>query len=386
MKILIAGDYSPYARVATLINNEQADNILSAIQPYVQQADYSIVNFESTLAPKDCSPITKCGPNLSCNDKAIELLHQTNFCCATLANNHIMDYGSIGLQATMKSLQDVGMDYVGAGNNLQEAQQPLIKEINGQKIAIINCCEHEFSIADATHAGANPLNVVDICHQIQSARKQADYVLVIIHGGHEHYQLPSLRMQQTYRFFIEAGADSVVNHHQHCYSGYEVYQGKPIFYGLGNFCFDWNGRCHSPWNFGYMVMLNFSPNDVQYSLIPYDQCDEKVEVCLLTDEQQKDFTNQLDKLNAIIADSEMLNQHWQQWTQSHDKMLLDFSPYTCRILRYMARKHLLPMCLNSKRTALILNRIDCESHRDMATYLLKQRLTNVYQSLLQRQE
>ena len=34
------------------------------------------------------------------------------------------------------------------------------------------------------------------------------------------------------------GADAVVNHHQHCYSGYEVYKDKPVFYGLGNLLFD----------------------------------------------------------------------------------------------------------------------------------------------------
>lgn len=43
-------------------------------------------------------------------------------------------------------------------------------------------------------------------------------------------------MQEIYRFFVDIGADAVINHHQHCYSGYEVYKEKPIFYGLGNFC------------------------------------------------------------------------------------------------------------------------------------------------------
>lgn len=381
MKILITGDYSPYARVVTLINRGQTDNILSAVIPYIQKADYAIVNLESTLAPNGSKPIAKCGPNLSCNTEAIVVLRHAGFHCATLANNHIMDYGSIGLHATMKELRYINMDYVGAGNNLQEAQQPLIKEIDGQTIAIVNCCEHEFSIADTTHAGANPLDMVDISHQIQAARQLADYVLVIIHGGHEHYQLPSPRMQKTYRFFIEAGADAVINHHQHCYSGYEIYQNKPIFYGLGNFCFDWDNRRHLPWNEGYMVMLDLQPQGVQYQLIPYKQGDEQAQVSLLTNEQQVDFSKRIVGLNAIIADSTLLTQHWQQWVQSRNKMLLDFAPYTCRILRYMANRNLLPKFLNAKRTATLLNRLDCESHRDVATYLLKNRLTEVYQTL-----
>ena len=51
---------------------------------------------------------------------------------------------------------------------------------------------------------------------VEEAKKKADFVLVIVHGGSEHFQLPTPRMQATYRFFVDAGADAVVNHHQHC--------------------------------------------------------------------------------------------------------------------------------------------------------------------------
>lgn len=374
MKILICGDYSPYARVAQKIADEQSDDILSEVMPYVQQADYAVVNFESTLAPNGSTPIAKCGPNLSCSAESIAVLKRIGFHCVTLANNHILDYGATGLQTTMEQLRQSEIDFVGVGNNLLEAQKPLVKDINGFKLAIINCCEHEFSIASTNEAGANPLDIVDICHQIELARQLADHVLVIIHGGHEHYQLPSPRMQKTYRFFIEAGADAVMNHHQHRYSGYEIYQNKPIFYGLGNFCFDWDNRHHLPWNEGYMVMLDIQSQDVKYQLIPYHQGNEQAQVCLLTNEQQVEFSKRISELNTIIADSTLLNQHWQQWAHSHNKMLLDFAPYTCRTLRYMANRNLLPKFLNAERTATLLNRIDCESHRDVVTYLLKQRL------------
>ena len=98
----------------------------------------------------------------------------------------------------------------------------MYKRKDGETLAIINCCEHEFSIADDDSAGANPLNPIQQYYKIKEARLNADYVLVIVHGGHEMYQLPSLRMVDTYRFFIDAGADAVVNHHQHCFSGYET--------------------------------------------------------------------------------------------------------------------------------------------------------------------
>ena len=156
---------------------------------------------------------------------------------------------------TLMYLNDKQADFVGGGNSLRQASETLYKSIDGHTLAVINCCEHEFSIATETSSGANPLNPIQQYYKIQEARKNADYVLVIVHGGHEHYQLPSPRMKETYRFFVDAGADAVVNHHQHCYSGYEVYNGKPIFYGIGNFLFDREGVRNSIWNEGDMVLL-----------------------------------------------------------------------------------------------------------------------------------
>ena len=67
-------------------------------------------------------------------------------------------------------------------------------------------------------------------------------------------------MKKKYRFLADAGADLIVNHHQHCYSGYEVYNGVPIFYGIGNFYFDNARRRDSTWNYGFMLNLDIEEN------------------------------------------------------------------------------------------------------------------------------
>lgn len=114
------------------------------------------------------------------------------------------------------------------------------------------------------------MNLVHQYFAIKEAREKADSVVVIMHGGHETYQLPTPQMQQTYRFFVDIGADAVVNHHQHCYSGYEVYKNKPIFYGLGNFCFEPLGNVRPTWYEGYMVNLHFNADvEIKFDLIPY---------------------------------------------------------------------------------------------------------------------
>lgn len=94
------------------------------------------------------------------------------------------------------------IDFVGAGRNIREAAKIFYRNIEEKRLAIINCCEHEFSIATEISGGANPLNPIQQYYAILEARKFADFVLVIVHGGHEHFQYPSPRMLETYRFLL----------------------------------------------------------------------------------------------------------------------------------------------------------------------------------------
>lgn len=371
IKILIAGDFSPHARVASLIDENNSQQILVEFESILKEVNYSIVNFESTLAPNESRPIRKCGPNLSGSKKSIEFLKQIGFSAVTLANNHSFDYGDKGLFETIQQLNNVGLDFMGAGCDLKRAQRIHFIDIKGQKIAFINICEHEFSIASEKSAGTGPLDIVDNARQIQEARKKADYVIVIVHGGHEHYPLPSPRMKKTYRYFIECGADTVVNHHQHCFSGYEIYKGRPIFYGLGNFCFDWEGKRNSIWNEGYAVLLTFCNKQIQYEMIPYYQCNEDACVHIIP---QSTYQSKIEKLNSIIVDDAALQQEFEKFVQSKRKMLLDYAPYSSRICRKLVKCGLLPSFMQIKRVTLLLNRLECESHRDIMSQLLREKI------------
>ena len=248
-------------------------------------------------------------------------------------------------------------------------------------MAIINCCEHEFSIATAEHCGSNPLNPIQQYYAIHEAKKKGDYVLVIVHGGVEHYQLPTPRMQETYRFFIDAGADAVVNHHQHCYSGYEIYRGKPIFYGLGNLYFDRSDKRNSIWNEGFLLELSFGKGlgdegmkglmETLFRLIPYHQCDAEAKVVMCNEEGKKDFEKNIAKLNAIIADSAELQARYEKLKdESRMRYRGHMEPYRSRIARYLFRKGWLPSFMRKKYT-VIENMIQCESHRERLIDALK---------------
>lgn len=368
MKILIAGDFAPRHRLAKQVEKRDFQEIFpNDLVGIIKSADYSLVNFESPIIDKDFKPIKKCGPNLGCTPDAADALKYAGFSAVTMANNHIFDYGIDGLNKSMECCKNIGLDVVGVGKNLQDAERTLCVKKAGTKLAIINCCEHEFSIATETYGGANPLNPIHQYYAIQEAKKQADYVLVIVHGGHEHYQLPSPRMQETYRFFIDAGADAVVNHHQHCYSGYEIYNAKPIFYGLGNFCFDSKGFATQKWTEGYLAEIDFD-NDITFRIHPYCQYGNDATIKLLDKEV---FNETINTLNRIIINPESLkNCTLDYYNSSKDEISTYLEPIRNRYIRGLQNRGLLPKLMNNKWLPELSNVVMCEAHNDKLKYYL----------------
>ena len=362
MKIVITGDYCPWERVAQNFANGDYSAV-AALQPIFAQSDYSIVNLECPILRGGETAIVKSGPHMYSDTHAVEALKEIGVSCVTLANNHFRDFGDEGVQNTLSELSEKAIDYVGGGKNLSDAATVLYKQIGEETLAIINCCEHESSIATEKHCGSNPLNPIQQYYAIQKAKQKADYVLVIVHGGVEHYQLPTPRMQETYRFFIDAGADVVVNHHQHCYSGYEIFQGRPIFYGLGNLCFDRSKR-NSLWNEGFILELTLSKKGINYQLIPYHQCDAEPKVVLYSEDEKRSFIKSLVELNAIIVNHAELNARYEEMKRNtRMKYRAYIEPYKSRLMRFLFRKHLLPSFMRRKYI-IINNIIQCESHRD----------------------
>lgn len=374
MKVLVAGDYAYSQRLADKIKKRQYDILFDDVKEIIETADVSIINYENPVLLEGGKyiPISKQGPNLQSPPEAVDAISYAGFNAATLANNHILDYGEEGCLDAIRTLENAGIETVGAGRDLSEAQKVLYKRIGNQTLAIINCCEHEFSVAQRDNAGANPLNPIQQFYSIQEAKHNADFVIVIVHGGHEHFQLPSLRMQETYRFFIESGADAVVNHHQHCFSGYEFYKQKPIVYGVGNFCFDSRYRS-SIWNSGYLAVLDFNKNNINLETIPYIQCDDKPGVFRIKDET--DFNTQIANLNAIIVDKNQLTIKVKQYYESNSNILaLMYEPYLNRYFRKLRSLKLIPSFISRRKWLALLNMTECEAHRDKVLYMMHQNI------------
>lgn len=372
MKILITGDFCPSGRVVDLVNTLDKRAVFNDFIEVMDRNDFSITNLECPVESNTTSRIEKIGPVLSTSKKAIKLLREANFNMVTLANNHIRDLGDEGIKNTISALEEEKLLYVGAGSGVKGASETTIVQLKEKRIGVINIAENEFStlIKDDEY-GAHGLDIIENSKKIKEAKEMADFIIVIYHGGHEGYQLPSPRMKKLFRFFIDNGAHAVICHHAHCFSGYEVYEGSPIFYGLGNFVFDWNNVRKKKWNEGYAVELHLG-DVVSYNIIPYIQGDDLPGVRLMTDAERKFFFVKLEELNRIISNDNKLFTSFQEFVSSKKlEYEVHLQPYTWRFLRGLYRRKLFPNLLTKSKKIRYLNMIKCESHHDCLLEYLK---------------
>ena len=371
MKLIICGDFVTAGRGMDAVRNSTA--LSSEIVELLEEADFSIVNLEAPVADASDSPIRKVGPHLRTSLETLEYLKLCGVDVVTLANNHFYDYGREGVCKTIEACEEFGLLHVGGGRTEEERQNILYIEKDDTRVAILNYCESEFSVAYGE--GSNPIDPIHVYRDLQLAKENSDYRIVICHGGHEGYNLPSPRMKQLYRFFIDCGADVVINHHQHCYSGYEEYNNGFICYGLGNFFFDKNDKSFEAlgWNIGYMLELEIKEdNKILTKLYPYNQClKSKPQTWLMTAGDILTFRNDIVILNELIKDDNALKAEFDRFSLKNKKNILGwFTPYSCRVLLALYRRKLLPSFLGRKKNLQIRNMLSCESHRDLGINIL----------------
>ncbi|KAM3114434.1 CapA family protein [Phormidesmis sp. 146-33] len=206
-----------------------------------RQADVAMVNLEAPL-----TTATTPQPNKEFNFKAspetAQILKNGGIDIVNLANNHVMDYQTIGLEETLKTLDQAGIDYVGAGRNAQEARRPEIIDVKGQRIAYLGYYDGDFQTAGDSTPGTNEGQQDRIAADIKAIRDQVDWVVVNYHWGVELAKYPTDAQMDLAHFTIDQGADLVVGHHPHILQGAEIYKGRPIVYSLGNFIFGGSSR------------------------------------------------------------------------------------------------------------------------------------------------
>ncbi len=259
MKLIIGGDISVKEDCWNLFDTCQHNKLFNDVINEFKKSDRVIVNLECAVTDKN-TPIKKIGPNLNAPINTVKTLKNAGVTDCILSNNHIFDFGKLGVSDTINELKKYGINYTGYGKNNVDARKDLIITDGKIKIAVIAVCEHEYTYALDNREGAREYDPYDTNDDILEAKKNNDYVIVIYHGGKEDCRYPSPRLLKLCRAMVKHGADVVLCQHSHCIGCYEKFQNGHILYGQGNFHFVSkkfeNGEDGGyMWNTGLMVKL-----------------------------------------------------------------------------------------------------------------------------------
>ena len=366
MNIIIGADIVPTKSNCDSFSKGIINEIIDKnLENKLRQFDFRIFNLEVPFTDKE-APIKKCGPNLIAPTSCINGIKKLGVNLFTLANNHIMDQDVQGLKSTINVLKENKIDYVGAGGNLGEATKPYIIEKNGKKVGVYACAEHEFSIAEENYPGANPFDPFESLDHIVALKEQCDYVIVLYHGGKEHYRYPSPYLQKACRKMCDKGADLVVCQHSHCVGCEEKYNNSTIVYGQGNFIFD--AKSDEFWNSSILISVSLI-DDIKIEYVPLEKENGIVK-----------FAKNEDVLSDFYKRSEEINEDGfieKKYAEFSEYMLQGYIYTMCgtsfpfRILNKICG-YRLKKKISKKRVLAIQNYIECEAHRELLLKGLKE--------------
>ena len=254
MRLFIGGDIAPTDITKEPFDRGDAAALFGSVPALLKTGDRVIVNLECALTESD-TPIRKCGPNLRGKPAYAEVLREIGITDVGLANNHVFDYGQPGLEDTLRALNAAGLPYTGVGATEAAARKPHLIDLAGKTVALVAVAEHEYSYALPDRAGVWGFDPFDTMEDIALAKGQADYVIVLYHGGKEQCRYPSPRLRKACQAMARAGADAVFCQHSHCIGAYERYRGAHLLYGQGNFNFVGH-LDHPHWENGLLVQLD----------------------------------------------------------------------------------------------------------------------------------
>jgi poly-gamma-glutamate capsule biosynthesis protein CapA/YwtB (metallophosphatase superfamily) len=260
-----------YEQSGGIIDTEGIEALFEPTLPILgEAADVSVANLEVSYTDRGTPHPTKSVVFRSRPENIVGIQY-AGIDLVTLGNNHIIDYGEIGMLDTMDGLDGLGIPYCGAGVSEYFALLPAYHGAKGVRLGFVGLCNRTgrqwnyqpFLDAGASKPGFAYLLPDNLQKAIDGCRDQSDVVIVQTHSGDEYetapppdgrhvpidanaLDLPEVRFRneptpgerELRRLAIDLGADVLINHHPHVLQGFESYQDRLIAHCLGNFVFD----------------------------------------------------------------------------------------------------------------------------------------------------
>lgn len=251
----------------------------------LQKADCRLINLETSVTTWNHKYPNKVF-NYRMHPGNLEALKAANVEYCSLANNHIIDYSIPGMNDTVLALDSIGIKHAGAGANAEAALQPALLPVKGKTFAVFSfsdhgCCQYtkdgrDLWAAEKTKPGFNFINVdqYDISKDPLNLRtiltapkreNKAEAVIFSVHWGPNYAWMPADSIVNLAHFLIdECGVDIIHGHSAHHIQGIEVYKGKPIIYGCGDFVDDYAVDEHYRNDNGSLYVVNLDPATLQF--------------------------------------------------------------------------------------------------------------------------
>ena len=209
------------------------------IADFLRSADLTMINLESPFIFANDYNVPTGSFMFKADPRALAGVLLAGIDLVSLANNHTLNQGQIGLKENFEILTGSDIKYIGAGNNEEEARRAEIVEIYGNKFAFLAYAyPDDSSVASETRAGIANMDIAKMQADVKKLKEAGNIVIVNMHAGTEYVTEPNWQQEDFARAAIDAGAEAVIGHHPHWPQVYEFYQDKPIIYSLGNLVFD----------------------------------------------------------------------------------------------------------------------------------------------------
>lgn len=229
LTIMAFGDVMLGRYVRTLMDRYGKDYIFSKIdmddEPFFGDADLVFANLEGPIKGQGYKHQT--AMVFGFHTDTAEFLKKYGFNILSIANNHALDQKPEGRDTTIKALEDMGLGWCG---NAKDADQNSVHYGKSGELSYAFVCFN-----DAIY----PLDKMKAIELVRQTKEKVDYLIVSIHWGYEYKHVPNDEIQvKVGHALVDAGADFIIGHHPHVVQSFEKYNGKFIFYSLGNFVFD----------------------------------------------------------------------------------------------------------------------------------------------------
>ena len=234
--IAIAGDVQFVEKTATLLNDP--DSAFGPVSDVFRRADLAMVNLESAVTTRG-TPEPKYH-HFRAPSTAYVALRAAGIDAVTIANNHSLDFGRVGLGDTLDFAEKSGVQTFGAGRTATEAYAPWISRVKGTTVAVLGISQVDqlassWSAGDHRSGIAHASDVSRSLGAVRAASARADLVIVFMHWGQEGNACPTTEMTSFARRLADAGADAIVGTHAHLLQGDGWLGSTYVAYGLGNF-------------------------------------------------------------------------------------------------------------------------------------------------------